>query len=174
MPKQVLLIVDMLNDFIDNNGLLFCGSCVKEIVPFIQQEINNFRSNRDLIIYIKDSHEENDKEFERFPKHCIVKTWGSEIIKELKPEPQDKIVLKNRFSGFYKTELEKILYKAQPDNIKVAGVCTSICVMDTVGGLANRDYKITISKKCVSDFDQKSHDFALQRMEVVYGAVIVE
>jgi len=50
------------------------------------------------------------------------------------------------------------------------GVCTSICVMDTVGGLANRDYNITVPVKGVADFDPEMHQFSLKRMEKIYGA----
>ena len=59
---------------------------------------------------------------------------------------------------------------ANLDEIEVVGVCTSICVMDTVGGLANRDYKITVPVKGVADFDPEMHQFSLKRMEKIYGA----
>jgi len=44
--------------------------------------------------------------------------------------------------------------------------------MDTVGGLANRDYSITVPLKGVADFDPEFHRFALKRMEKLYGANI--
>jgi nicotinamidase/pyrazinamidase len=53
------------------------------------------------------------------------------------------------------------------------GVCTNICVMDTVGGLANRDYNITVPRAGVADFDTEFHEFALKRMGKIYGARIV-
>jgi len=44
--------------------------------------------------------------------------------------------------------------------------------MDTVGGLANRDYKTAVPAAGVADFDEEAHRFALQRMERLYGATI--
>jgi nicotinamidase/pyrazinamidase len=56
--------------------------------------------------------------------------------------------------------------------VEVVGVCTSICVMDTVGGLANRDYRIRVPRAGVADFDDEAHQQALQRMERLYGATV--
>lgn len=172
MLKKALIIVDMLNDFISKNGALYCGDAARSIIPFIQERLEAFRNNKDLVIYLQDSHDKNNKEFERFPRHCVTGTWGNEIIPELTLKPGDKVIPKKRYSGFYGTDLENILESAGVDEVEVVGVCTSICVMDTVGGLANRDYKITVPVKGVADFDQKFHEFALKRMKQLYGASV--
>ena len=172
MPSKALIIVDMLNDFIDEKGLLYCGESAREIVPFIKQRLAAFRKNKDLVVFLQDAHDRNDKEFEKFPEHCVRGTWGSRIIQALAPLPGENVVPKKRFSGFYGTELEKILAQAGIAAVEVVGVCTSICVMDTVGGLANRDYSITVPVKGVADFDSEFHRFALKRMEKLYGAEV--
>ncbi len=172
MSEKALIIVDMLNDFVDEKGALYCGENASAIIPFVRDRLEAFRKDRSLIIYLQDSHDENDREFEQFPKHCVKGTWGNEIIPELAPEPGEKIVPKKRFSGFYGTDLENILASASTDTVEVVGVCTSICVMDTVGGLANRDYKISVPVRGVADFDPEFHEFALKRMKQLYGAEI--
>jgi len=35
MSKKALIIVDMLNDFIDKNGSLYCGDTARSIIPFM-------------------------------------------------------------------------------------------------------------------------------------------
>lgn len=172
MSKRALIIVDMLNDFIAETGSLFCGKEARAIIPFIQERLETFRNRGDLVIYIKDTHDEDDKEFERFPSHCVAGTWGNEIIPELAPKPGEKVVPKKRFSGFFGTDLGGILDSAGVEDVEVVGVCTSICVMDTVGGLANRDYKITVPVKGVADFDAQFHEFSLKRMKQIYGASV--
>jgi len=160
----------MLNDFIDEKGALYCGAQARAIISFVRDRLAAFRKNGDLVIFLQDSHDENDLEFIKFPKHCVTDTWGSEIIHELAPLPGEKIVPKKRYSGFYGTDLEKILEDANIKDVEVIGVCTSICVMDTVGGLANRDYNISVPVKGVADFDQEMHEFSLKRMKQLYGA----
>jgi nicotinamidase-related amidase len=69
----------------------------------------------------------------------------------------------------------QVHFGLKPDNsvIEVAGVCTSICDMDTVGDLANRDYATVIHRNCVADFDQDMHNMALKRMASLYGTEII-
>ena len=172
MPSKALIIVDMLNDFVEEKGALYCGETARDIVPFIRKRLETFRNNKDLVIYLQDAHDRNDKEFEKFPEHCVSGSWGSQIIQALAPLPGEKVVPKKRFSGFYGTDLEKILTQAGITSVEVMGVCTSICVMDTVGGLANRDYDITVPVRGVADFDAEAHQFALKRMEKLYGAKV--
>ncbi len=173
MTGKALIIVDMLNDFIDEAGALYCGPAASGIVPFITKRLLDHRKEGSLIIYLQDSHDENDLEFEKFPKHCVTGTWGSKIIKPLAPVKDERIVTKKRYSGFYGTDLDAILSANTPDDVEIVGVCTSICVMDTVGGLANRDYKITVPEKGVADFDMEFHHFAIKRMKQLYGARVI-
>lgn len=173
MSDKALIVVDMLNDFIDDNGALFCGKTARDIVPFIRQKIEDYRGRKYAVIFLQDAHDENDAEFEKFPRHCVAGTWGSEVIPELAPGPTDIVVSKKRYSGFYGTDLDKILEDRKVKEVEVVGVCTSICVMDTVGGLANRDYSISVAADGVADFDQAFHEFALKRMSQLYGARIV-
>jgi len=170
MNKKALIIVDMLNDFIRADGALYCGESAKNIVPFIQQRLETCRANGDMVIYLQDAHAPDDKEFDRFPPHCVAGTPGSQIISELAPQPGEPVLAKTRYSGFYGTDLEKVLAESAPGQVEVVGVCTSICVMDTVGGLANRDYAVIVPRSGVADFDDTFHRFALQRMERLYGA----
>jgi nicotinamidase/pyrazinamidase len=172
MTRGALIIVDMLNDFIDEKGALYCGPGARAIVPFIQERLAAHRKAGSLVVFLQDAHAEDDLEFEKFPKHCVAGTWGSQIIDALAPEPDEKVLPKTRYSGFYGTPLEKILTDHQPDEVEVVGVCTSICVMDTVGGLANRDYRTVVPRAGVADFDADAHQHALLRMERLYGAIV--
>jgi len=43
MSKKALIIVDMLNDFINKKGALYCGETVEPIIPFIQNRLQAFR-----------------------------------------------------------------------------------------------------------------------------------
>lgn len=174
MSKKVLLIIDMLKDFIEHDGALPCGETGRKIIPYIQKITKQIRDENGKIIYLTDAHDENDREFEMFPKHCIKGTTGAEIIDDLDiQKDKDIIIEKTRYSGFYKTDLEKTLTKFAPDEVHVVGVCTSICVMDTVSDLRNRDYKVVVHRHGVADFDPQAHAFSLKRMEKVLGAKIL-
>lgn len=173
MPKKALIIVDMLKDFIEENGSLYCGERARGIISFINKTLDNMRKEGAVIIFVADFHQENDLEFERFPKHCLEGTEGAEIIDSLKVEPTDYIVRKRRFSAFYDTNMEEILKHEGIDEAYIVGVCTSICVMETARDLRDRDYKVYVLRQGVADFDEQAHEFALKRMEKILGAEII-
>lgn len=170
MGKEVIIIVDMLKGFLEKGYPLYCGSESKIIIPNV---VSLLKDKKDAeIIYICDSHEEDDREFKMFPRHCVKGSVESEIIDELKPF-KGTIILKTRYSGFYNTPLEDILKKLNPEKVIVVGVCTDICVMHTVADLRNRDYNVEVPVNCVASFDDDNHRFALKHMEKVLGAKLV-
>jgi len=170
---KALFVIDMLKDFIEEDGALYCGNTSREIIPFIKQKIDEFHNREDLVVYICDSHQGDDPEFKMFAPHCIAGTRGAEIIDKLPVEKSDIIIKKSRFSAFYSTNLDQVLSENKVTEIHVVGVCTSICVMDTVGDSRNRDYEVKVYSHGVADFDPEAHEFALKRMEQTYGAHIV-
>ncbi len=173
VSEKALIVVDMLNDFVDEKGALYCGNGARDIIPFVRSRIEAYRNEGRLVVYLQDSHEKEDKEFEKFPEHSVTGTWGQEIVPELAPVENDVVIQKRRLSGFFETQLGDLLKTRHVEEVEVVGVCTNICVMDTVGGLANRDYNITVPRAGVADFDPEFHEFALKRMEKIYGATIV-
>lgn len=169
---KTLLIIDMLKDFVEKNGALYCGDESRRVIPFVRQKIEEFHRSGDLVIFIKDSHREHDPEFKMFPRHCVKGTRGAEIIDELPVAAGDVSVEKTRYSAFYGTSLNQVLKDRAVTEAHVVGVCTSICVMDTVGDLRNRDYPVVVYKDGVADFDPEAHRFSLRRMEKIYGATV--
>jgi len=170
---KALLVIDMLHDFVEKGGALDCGDRAREIVPFILRKIEEFRREKQLVVFICDSHRPDDPEFRLFPRHSVKGTAGARIISALPVGPKDIIIEKTRYSAFYSTGLEKMLRKHRVEQVHVVGVCTSICVMDTVGDLRDRDYPVIVFRNGVADFDPEAHRFSLGRMEKIYGAKVV-
>jgi len=177
LAGRVLLVVDMLNDFMSENGALYCGPGAAKIIEKVSGIVETFTSGGEPVIFIMDAHEPDDLEFHRFPKHCVKDTPGAEIIRELASVitsgSKVELVRKNRYSGFYNTNLEEILQRIKPDEVHVVGVCTNICVLYTVEELCNRDYKVIVYRNGVASFDEEAHQWALKQMETVLGANIV-
>ena len=67
MAEQALIVVDMLNDFIEEGGALDCGPAARAIVPFIGTRLDAFRRTGDPVIFLCDAHAPDDREFEKFP-----------------------------------------------------------------------------------------------------------
>jgi nicotinamidase/pyrazinamidase len=162
---------------------MYCGDEASKIIPFIEGKVKEYVQNGDSVIYICDSHAEDDLEFTKFSPHAIKGTWGAEIISELKPKEDSdlvKIIEKQRYSGFHNTALDEILKNIcrvrggslQDLEIEVVGNCTNICVLYTVEELCNRDLKTVVFRDGVASFAQEAHEFALEQMENVLGAQV--
>ncbi len=164
---RAVLIVDMLKDFIYENGALFCGRRAFEIVPRVRE-----LSKEGRVFFICDSHKEDDPEFRLFPRHCVEGTWGAEIIDELKGI-EGEVVKKRRFSGFFGTDLDERLKEGGFSELIVCGVCTDICVLFTVADARNRDYDVLVYRDSVASFDEEGHNFALRHMDRVLGAKVL-
>ena len=170
---RALLVIDMLKDFIDEDGVLCTGPAGESIVDFIKKKTNEFRGKNHPIIYICDNHEKDDKDFDMFPPHCIAGTEGSNIIGELEVKDGDKIIKKRRYSAFFGTDLDLYLREKGVDELYLVGVCTNICVLYTAADARNIDYKVNIYKEGVASFDEEAHDFALKQAENTLGCRII-
>ena len=168
---HALIIVDMLHDFVRPDAALFVPGS-PEIIPAIQRELAAARAAGDLVVYVCDAHQPDDKEFERFPPHAVAGSPGAEIIGELAPRPGEVVIAKQRYSPFFNTGLDQVLNQAGVSRATVVGVCTHICVMETVGGLANRDLAVRVPADAVADFDPAQAQAALERMRNLFGAEI--
>jgi len=174
MARRLLMVIDMLNDFMDPKGALYCGDEARKIIPVLRGLVDRFAAEKQPIAYLNDAHAQDDKEFELFAAHAVKDSWGGEIIPELTPPEGSLVMGKTRFSALFGNDFEAHLRSLKPDEIWITGVCTSICVMDTAGDLRNHDYAVVIPVDAVADFDPEFHDFALRRMKRVYGARLVE
>jgi len=170
--SNVVIVVDMLRGFLEEGHPLYCGADARLIIPCIRELLQREMERGSHIIYLKDTHAPDDKEFEMFPVHCVQGTSECEIIPEL-AQFEGEVIPKRRYSGFYATPLDARLKELQPDKIIVVGVCTDICVMHTVADARNRDYVVEVPRDCVASFDPEAHAFALKHMEKVLGATIV-
>ena len=172
MSKKALLVIDMLHDFMDPSGALYCGDEARRIIPVVKELIEEHRRSDSVLAFPCDAHKPDDKEFEMFAPHCVSGTPGAALIPELEIKDGEHLIPKTRYSALYGSNLEKILTAAGVTEVHMCGVCTSICVMDTTSDLRNRDYSVVVHEKAVADFDPAAHEFALKRMQNILGARI--
>jgi nicotinamidase-related amidase len=177
--SSATIVVDVLNGF-TREGNLASPQCL-DAIPRIQRVIEERRRAGDQLIFLADTHDPDDKEFEIFPVHCVRGTHESEVVDELQPYLAGaRLIRKRRYSGFFETDLEAILRQLHPVEVTVIGVCTDICVLHTVADLRNRDYRVVVPADAVATFDAPGHPgdevqrWALAHMKGILGATIRE
>ena len=173
MGKVALVVADMLNDFLDPQGALFVGPRGRDIIPFVAQKIEEVRAQGWVVVFVCDAHAPDDREFKHFAPHAVKGSWGARVIPELELKPGDYRVAKTRYSAFAHTDLDDILKQEQVTRVEVVGVCTSICVLETVKELFDRDIPALVYRQGVADFDPEAHAFALKHMQRILGAQVI-
>ncbi len=173
MPN-VVLVVDMVRGFLEPGYNLYCGDEAREIIPNVQELLTRETEAGSQVLFISDHHDPDDLEFQIFPVHCVKGTEEPDVIPELAGfVTASNLVPKNRYSGFYNTDLEERLARLKPDKLVVCGVCTDICVLHTTSDARNRDYLVEVPANCVATFDPEAHKWALRHLEKILGAKVV-
>jgi ureidoacrylate peracid hydrolase len=57
--------------------------------------------------------------------------WDWEVVDQLRPHPEDLVVKKTRYSGFYGTPLDSMLRTRGIRTLLFAGIATNVCVEST-------------------------------------------
>ena len=164
--KKAVLVVDMLNDFTLDGAPLKVEEN-KKVIPNIKFLLDKERVLGTPIVYVCDSHTENDNEFEIWPKHCVKGTRGAQIVDELSPKESDFIVKKTTYDGFFRTSLDDLLKSLGVDCLIITGCVINICILYTASSAVLRGYKVEIPLNCVSALDDKSRECAINQFENV-------
>jgi ureidoacrylate peracid hydrolase len=102
----------------------------------------------------------------------IAGSWDADIVDELRPEPADFIVDKNRPSSFYATGLEPILSGLGVKSLVVCGVTTNCCVESTVRDASQRDIMPFVVSDATGELERERHDAALKTMGILFGQLV--
>ena len=170
---EVLVVVDMQNDFID--GSLGTKEAVS-IVPKVADKIKNFKG---LVLATRDTHEENylsTQEGTNLPvQHCIRDTRGWELNDEIASLIDGNPIDKPTFGS---VELGKRLVALNEqmgiDKIIFVGLCTDICVVSNALLLKANfpEASFRVDSRCCAGVTRKSHEAALETMKMCHIEVV--
>jgi len=170
--KRALIIVDMLNDFVNPSGKLYVPGSEK-IIGNIKRIKEAFKKSGLPVIYTNDAHLKGvDKELGLWGEHAVAGTWGAEVVDELKPEEGDFVVRKRRYSGFFSTDLDLLLRELGVDEVVLVGVATNVCVLHTAADAFFRGYRVTVVSDGTMSVPAEEQGRWLQYMKLAYGAKI--
>ena len=202
--RTAVIVVDMENDFVAKGGMFDragrdISGAQKAIAP-TAKVLAAARQARLKIVYLKMGYHADLSDLGtadsvnrtrhlkfgvgqtirapdgRDSRVLIRDTWDTDIVPELKPQPDDIVIYKTRFSGFYQTDLDATLKKFGIKYLIVTGVTTSICVESTVRDAMFRDYLCVLLKDCMSepighDLPRTNHEASLLNAETLFGWV---
>lgn len=163
--KPVLLVIDMLNDFLDH----WDAASRERLTKSINALIGVMRELDRPIIWVRQEFEPDLRDAfpemrEKGIRIAIKGTSGCQVVPELAVDLSDSTVVKKRYSAFYGTNLNEILVHLQPDALILAGVNTHACIRTTAIDAYQRDWPVIVALDCVDSYDKEHHEISLKYM----------
>jgi ureidoacrylate peracid hydrolase len=202
--RAAVIVVDMQNDFAnERGGFALAGQDISSIQSIVAPTSRVLVVARDAgmqVIYLKiefrsdlsDAGPPDAKNWQAMhsvrigesvtapdgrPSRILIRnTWNTEIIPELAPQSSDIVVSKQRFSGFYGTDLDTILRGLGIKNLVFTGCTTSVCVESTLRDAMYRDYRCLLLADCTAEpigqgLARSNHEATLLLTEIPFGWV---
>jgi biuret amidohydrolase len=172
--KSALLVIDMQCFFLDPASPTFtCGGIA--VIPGLKRLITAFRKAGRPVIYTKHVHHPGllDAGIMQWwwEGMCIEDSPESEIHDELKPMPEEKIILKHRYSAFYNTDLETVLRCMKIEDIVICGIMTNLCCESTARDAYFRDYRIFFPADGTGSINEEMHTASLLNLAFGFASV---
>ena len=204
VSKAAVLVIDMQNDFGSKGGMFDrAGLDISMIQRAVVPTVNVLASARQHgipIVYLKmgfrpDLSDLGTVDSPNRTRHLhfgvgqkmsapdgtegrflVRDTWNTDIISELKPKTEDRILYKHRFSGFFGTELDDVLERRETKYLIVTGCTTSVCVESTVRDAMFRDYSCVLLEDCMGEpigngLPRSNHEASLLTMQTLFAWV---
>lgn len=168
--KTALMVVDMQNFFLDPASPTYveAGNVVMQNVRAL---LYAFRKAKAPVIFTRHVHHPAKIDAGImgwwWDGMCLEGTPASEIRYELKPLPDEKVVLKHRYSAFYNTDLETILRCQGVEDIVMTGVMTNMCCESTTRDAYFRDYIVHFIADATGAKNEQMHMASL--LNLSYG-----
>lgn len=193
--ETALIVVDMQNDFGAEGGMFASKGlpieAARATIEPVARVLAAARGAGVTVVYLKmefardlsnlGGHDAPNRE-----KHLgfgvgvgdflIEGTWNTDIVPELAPQPGDVLISKQRYSGFFQTELDDVLREREIKNLVFVGWTTSVCVESTLRDAFFRDYRCVVLSDCTaevvgSDLARTNHQASLLVIEGLFGWV---
>ncbi len=162
--KKCLIIVDMVNGFVREGGL--ADSYIEHTIKRQLELIHEYQKEEELIVFIKDCHELDSVEHQRFGdiRHCLKGTKEAELIDEFKDfEHQENTLSFEKNCTSFREAPGFIETMEQAKNISefdIVGCCSDICIVNGVISMMN--YFDQVNRKV----EVRVHEDAIETYEI--------
>ena len=160
--RTALLVVDMQRGFVDAGQAMEVPPA-REIVPAIRALLDGFRAKRLPVVFteftyspavpilVGELHPEHRPAPPGAPRgfgvpssSCLEGDASARTIGALAPRPDELVIRKRWYDAFAGTELDGALRARGVTSVVITGTMTDICVLSTVVGAFNHEYRISV------------------------------
>lgn len=149
------------------------------VTPMIKLK-DYFNGNDMLVVNIKTEYEEDFSDWkmlsERFEvkkyKHFVKGSSDAEIIPPLVPREGEILIIKNRWNGFFNTNLDEILKNKNIKNLIIVGAATDVCVFETCSHAFSLNYNCIVPIETTASFNAERKKMGLEMMSFGRSKVV--
>jgi ureidoacrylate peracid hydrolase len=165
-----VIVVDMVNEFFEPGGkmVLEGGTALYAQVNALLDAAHQAHI---AVFYTNQWLRPDDALFKKRIPHCLIDTWGAQIVDALHRTPDDIVVPKRRYSAFFGTDLDLHLRERHIATVLVTGVVTNICVRSTVHDAFFLGYEAVVPSECVAATTSQAQATSLYDIDTHYGTV---
>src|SRR5215471_9907331 len=166
LVKSAVIVVDMQNAFASKKGMLdLAGRDISDaprVIKRVKTVVDAARGANIPAVFLQMGYQPDlsdgggpgspnwHKELGIRMMECMpelkgklvtVGSWDFKIVDELKPQPQDLVIVKQRYSGFTRTILDDELRGRGIRYLFFTGIATNVCVESTLRDAFFLDYR---------------------------------
>jgi ureidoacrylate peracid hydrolase len=188
--RTALLVVDMQRGFVDP-GEPMEVPLARASVPVIRGLLDAFRAKRlpvvftafvyspDVPLLVGELHPEHKPAAPGAPRgfgmpssSCLAGSSSARVVEALAPRPDEPVIDKRWYDAFAGSALDGVLRARGVSSLVVTGTMTDICVLATVIGAFNREYRVTVVDDAVSTLWPEIQRATLDIVARAYGRVV--
>jgi ureidoacrylate peracid hydrolase len=188
--RTALLVVDMQRGFLEPGAAMEVPQA-RSIVPAVRDLVALFRGKALAVAFsqfvyspaapllVGELHPEHRPAIPGRPagfghpsSSCLEGDPSVEVVPELAPAPGELTVRKHWYDAFAGTPLDGALRARGVRSLVVTGTMTDICVLATVVGAFNREYRVTVVEDGVATLWPEIQRATLDIVRRAYGRVV--
>lgn len=188
--RTALLVVDMQRGFLDPGEAMEVPPA-RACVPVIRALLERFRGQRlpivftafvyspDLPLLVGELHPEHKPAAAGAPRgfgmpssSCLAGSPSARITDALAPLPGKPVIDKRWYDAFAGSPLDGVLRARGVTSLVVTGTMTDICVLATVIGAFNREYRVSVVDDGVATLWPDIQRATLDIVARAYGRVV--
>ncbi len=172
--KSAVILIDMINAVVNGSGPPYNTPPEREpVVRSFQKLLAHCRSVGTPLIFITTHRRPDNADAPKTISDAggggggapmLAGTPATEFIDELRPQSEDYIVVKSRFSAFYGTNLDGILRALGTETILVGGISTQRSVEGTARDAKNRDIQCVVVSDCCTAGELDVHKMTVNHV----------
>jgi ureidoacrylate peracid hydrolase len=168
--RTAVLVVDMVNEFFEPGGKMVLEGGKALYAP-VNAVLDAAHTANIPVFYTNQWLRPDDALFKKRIPHCLIDTWGAQLVDALHRAPNDIVVPKRRYSAFFGTDLDLHLRERNIETVIVTGVVTNICVRSTVHDAFFLGYEVVVPVECVAATSPQAQETSLYDIDTHYGTV---